>query len=103
MATQLKSRPLAPFLFQKRIPLYLKALKFLTLSFIGGFPPPQEHRPLLNNMSMAPSQTHRLPWCPDSPRPRKQASSTRLRGSQSPNDLKADSWPSTARASSSSF
>ena len=38
MATQLKSRPLAPFLFQKRIPLYLKALKFLTLSFIGGFP-----------------------------------------------------------------
>src|SRR5438105_642061 len=39
MATQLKSRPFAPFLFQKRIPLYLKALKFLlTLSFIGGFP-----------------------------------------------------------------
>ena len=38
MATQLKSRPLAPFLFQKRIPLYLKALKFLILSFIGGFP-----------------------------------------------------------------
>src|SRR5438309_5239164 len=38
MATQLKSRPLAPFLFQKRIPLYLKALKFLILSFIGRFP-----------------------------------------------------------------
>ena len=71
MATQLKSRPLAPFLFQKRIPLYLKALKFLTLSFIGGFPSAAGAQ-----TSMASSQTHRLPWCPDSSRPRKQAGST---------------------------